>query len=346
MLQRFLLPTLLSVTFPMAQAISLGQIDDFEDGTVMNWAGGASPTNVLGGPGGANDHYLQITANPSGAQRLATFNVMQWSGDYASAGVKVIEADMKNDGPDPLLMRIVMFARSDGSRFVSTVGKPMPPDGVWRHVVFPIGPSYLTRVIGGATFSEMYSDCERLMFRHNTDPPVPGGTTVVATLGIDNITALDAATVEPESFTLPRGIALSGTLSSLFASDDNRLVIRPGIVLSSVEAPAQLQVLTTAPFLGASQLTFRVEASVNQANLTERIYLFNQTTSQYDLLDTAPATLSDTVRQVTVTGANVSNYINGATSQMKALVTFKASGPILAYPWQARIDQTVWQLTP
>ena len=64
--------------------IVVGQIDDFEDGTLMNWGGGANPVNIpTGGPAGANDNYLQITADrPSGtASRLAVFNDFQWSGD-------------------------------------------------------------------------------------------------------------------------------------------------------------------------------------------------------------------------------------------------------------------------
>lgn len=34
-----------------ALAITLGQVDDFQDGTTEGWSGGASPTNVAtGGP--------------------------------------------------------------------------------------------------------------------------------------------------------------------------------------------------------------------------------------------------------------------------------------------------------
>src|SRR6476620_10626219 len=65
------------------------QLNDFETGTTQGWTngGGASdPSNVTtGGPGGANDNFLRITARGgSGAgSRLASFNrSSQWIGNY------------------------------------------------------------------------------------------------------------------------------------------------------------------------------------------------------------------------------------------------------------------------
>ena len=55
----------------------IGQNDDFEDGTTMSWANGVPGALVninTGGPGGANDNFLQLTADASGqGGRLTTF---------------------------------------------------------------------------------------------------------------------------------------------------------------------------------------------------------------------------------------------------------------------------------
>ena len=83
-----------------ASALTLGQSDGFEDGTTQGWVvnllGSGSPpaatlpTNVAtGGPGGANDNYLQLTSNGTGGSggRLVSINVSQWAGNYTALGV-------------------------------------------------------------------------------------------------------------------------------------------------------------------------------------------------------------------------------------------------------------------
>lgn len=323
-------------------SITLGQVDDFEDGTTMNWGGGALPTNMLGGPGGAGDHYLSITAGGVGGGRfLATYNTIQWAGDYQAAGVKVIEADVRNEGPDDVDLRLVMFAPL-GSRFCSATPIHITAGSGWRRVQFPLGASYFTEVLGNESYADLIVNVQRLMFRHNPTA-IPGGSSVTATLGLDNVTASAFATARPENFSFLRGILLSGGLSDLFFSDDMRIVCRPGVVLSSTEAPVQLQVISTAPFLGASELHFLVESSVNQVNLTQRMLAFNYTTSQFVQIDSHQASLTDSTTEVNISSPSQYIDVNG---QVKALITFKASGPILSYPWQARIDQAIWKLVP
>ena len=87
----------------LSQALSIGQIDDFQDNTTQNWTnGGDGAPPVLnipnGGPGGMGDHYIQVTSNGGGGpgSRLTTFNRDQWLGDYISAGVTGIEMDLQN----------------------------------------------------------------------------------------------------------------------------------------------------------------------------------------------------------------------------------------------------------
>ena len=66
--------------------VSLGQVDDFQDSTVMFWSGAPDPygpKNVSdGGPAGSGDRYLRISANGGFASgsRLAMYNGLQWAG--------------------------------------------------------------------------------------------------------------------------------------------------------------------------------------------------------------------------------------------------------------------------
>src|SRR5207244_13596724 len=75
-----------------ARAIVFGQVDTFEDGTTMNWANGA-PGNLVnintGGPGGAGDHYIQMSSNGnlSRGGHPTTFNLRQRLGNSTAQAV-------------------------------------------------------------------------------------------------------------------------------------------------------------------------------------------------------------------------------------------------------------------
>ena len=65
---------------PAGRAVTLDQLDNFQDGTPMGWTnGGLAPTvtNIsTGGPAGAGDRFIRVTADGNGAGGLwlTTFN--------------------------------------------------------------------------------------------------------------------------------------------------------------------------------------------------------------------------------------------------------------------------------
>lgn len=147
------------------------------------------------------------------------------------------------------------------------------------------------------------------------------------------------------SFSLDRGLVLSGNLASLNASDDDRLVMRPGIVFSTTEAPIQLVVNTVAPSASASQIIFSVEASVNQGNIGQTILMFNWQTNAYEQMRVDAGTTSDSIKTVTVT-SNANRFINQSDRSMRSKISYKTTGPVFSYPWQGRVDHVFWRLTP
>ena len=107
-------------------AVTLGQVDDFEDGTVMGWTEGLfspnPPTNQpSGGPAGLGDNYLlNLSSGGLGAgSRLVMFNQTQWAGNYLAAGVTRIDLQMANFGATTLQMRIAI-ENVLGTRYAST----------------------------------------------------------------------------------------------------------------------------------------------------------------------------------------------------------------------------------
>jgi len=181
--------------------VVLGQVDDFHDGTTNNWTNNAGTfSNVDGGPLGPGDLYLEVVGNGGSGpgSHLAIHNSDQWAGDYLAAGVSAIRLDMANFGDTDLAMRFMIF--SGFNLFTSTIPADVPADGVWRSYTLGMSPADLTQVSGSDPAETALSDVQQLLFRHDTDGTsgIPGGTPVVGTLGMDNITAIP----EPAAFTL------------------------------------------------------------------------------------------------------------------------------------------------
>ena len=176
-------------------AITFGQLDDFQNGTVMSWAEGVAspnpPTNSpSGGPRGEGDAYLRndSAGGSSAGGRMVMFNQDQWTGDYNAAGVTRIDASLANLGSTPLFMRVTIA--SGTTLFGSTQAVELPPDGAWRRVTFDLTGGSLTKVQGTETLGEMLGHVVSLRLLSAEAGPSNIGDGVAATLGADDLRAL------------------------------------------------------------------------------------------------------------------------------------------------------------
>ncbi len=186
-----------SLAVAPACAVSLGQSDSFQDGSTQGWRVGPAhplPPVVIttGGPGGAGDAFLQVqaTGGAGPASRLAVENTLQWTGDYTAAGVTALTLDAFNFGPSDLALRL-LFDGSDGSAFArawSTTPVLLAAGSGWQQLRFAITPADLTAE-GGGSIALALSQTYSVRLFHGTASSFPGGA-VVATLGIDNVTAV------------------------------------------------------------------------------------------------------------------------------------------------------------
>jgi PEP-CTERM motif-containing protein len=194
-----------------AWALSVGQRDTFEDGTTQNWIVGllgaphpVPPVNVpTGGPAGAGDGFLQLTAIGGGGagSRLAVVNGAQWAGDFVVAGISGIRMDLNNLGTTDLSLRLLFADPSVGPPAnvpISTAPFFLPAGGGWTEAYFPISPADLTAELGSVTAALHNTTQFRLYHGAALDFP---GEPIVAALGVDNITAADNITVVPEPTT-------------------------------------------------------------------------------------------------------------------------------------------------
>ena len=212
---------LLALSVPVSASPIVGQIDTFEDGGLAGWSVGpghpAPPTNEAnGGPGGVGDNYLRLTSlgGANAGSRLSAFNMAQWAGDYLAAGVTSIEMDLRNDGPDDVVIRLLLagpFGPFGPDNAVATLDSVfLPAGGSWVHAVFSLRPADLNVLLG--TASGALSQAQELRLFHNPAPifagPPGSSPPVTAQLGVDNIEAVP----EPASVGLIGIAALAGLM--------------------------------------------------------------------------------------------------------------------------------------
>ena len=179
-----------------AAQVTPGHVDTFQDGTAENWAFGHGVPQVVptGGPAGAGDQYLQMTASGgSGAGgKLIIFNDKQWTGNYLSTGVISVGMDLLDLGDAPLTMRVALqsgFGLSSG--YASTNGFALPADGAWHHASFVLNDTNLTALNGPPVLNDFLSSVGDFRILESANPALMGDT-INASVGVDNITARQA----------------------------------------------------------------------------------------------------------------------------------------------------------
>jgi hypothetical protein len=194
-----LLTGLLPVT--PAVAVTLGQTDNFEDGTTQGWLVGllgaphpAPPQNIpSGGPAGTDDNFLLLTSvgGAGAGSRLTAINLgAQWAGDYLASGVGTILMDVNNFGDSDLSLRLLVADPTVGppdNQAFSTNPVIVLAHSGWTRVIFPFSPGDLTPDLGSVVTA--LTNATELRIFHSTAVDFPGEA-VVAKLGVDNITAV------------------------------------------------------------------------------------------------------------------------------------------------------------
>jgi hypothetical protein len=210
----FLSYALLFLVFSITQsttgsAVTVGQVDTFEDGTTQDWTVGLRggvppfpPVVTTGGPAGAGDHFMLLTATASGidpGSRLVVINLTQWAGNYTAAGVTAITMDVSNPGSTDLSLRLLF---TDSANFempelspntaISAAPVLVPAGNGWVSVTFPVTPENLVAFTGSVNTA--LANATQLRIFHNPAATFPPPL-VQAQLGVDNIKAFAAPLV-------------------------------------------------------------------------------------------------------------------------------------------------------
>ncbi len=183
----------------MGISLSFGQVfsglsHDFNDGSTMGWERGEN-----------EGLKLKVAADGSGSMgKLNTFSLTHWAGNYISEGIVGIRVSFSNPGSEDLKMRLA-FGTSDnpknGSWMSSTEAQIIPAGSMDMAVTFPIAETDLTSVVGSGSYMDVMENVAALRILHSNEPSARGDN-IIATIHIDDITALDVLTAIDDEPTL------------------------------------------------------------------------------------------------------------------------------------------------
>lgn len=149
----------------------------------------------------------------------------------------------------------------------------------------------------------------------------------------------------PDGYSLFRGVLVSGDVSSMQYADGTSLVVRNGLTTTPSEAP--IQVITTAHSAVVTPTAFNltVVAGASTAGLTQTIALFNYATGAFVPVDTRAATQTKQTVNVSASGS-LGNFVNQATGEVKARISYIQTGLTTGASWQGQVDQVQWTIAP
>ncbi len=254
-------------------AQTVGQIDDFEDGTTQGWVVGlfgATPPNPptnepTGGPAGVDDNFLQYasTGTSGAGSKMIIQNVdSRWLGDFTTAGVVRIKMDVRVTGAD-LDLRVSLTG--GGGRISTTNAVTVTAGTSWTSIIIPIAAADMETVTGGSSVSGTLANVTEMRILSSPTPSWQGET-IAATLDVDNIMAMAVLSTKDHK------------LANAFSISPNPGNDRLNLKLSKLNSNATVEVFDV---LGKKIYVDKVNAitkTVNVSQWNNGVYLVRLTT--------------------------------------------------------------------
>ena len=188
----------------------------------------------------------------------------------------------------------------------------------------------------------------------NSDPAEPGAfwgiseftqsTSIWQTYIAKYVVESPFEAIFPSAASVENGNNISGDVTEVEESDDSYLSVLSDIPVNVDDGEVVVLFTANTANTNFNSLSFIVESSVNTPNVTQTVELFDFETQSFEMIDTRAVTMVDSSSEIEVTG-DVSRFVTPGSGLLQARVSFIANGATLFFPWQANVDQIVWQIS-
>jgi hypothetical protein len=182
-----------------AAAITLGQVDDFQTDK-GDWGPDSAVRQANGGPEGDGDSFFKYTSTGTGgpenrASVRSDIDGVDWAGNYVSAGVSAIAADVENRGDVDLNLRLTIGngtggnPRTNGTWYTTSVAVSVPVGADWANLKFDLTDAAMSLFQGTDSLSDVLAGVTQIRFI-SAESLTNRGDSIAATMSFDNITAI------------------------------------------------------------------------------------------------------------------------------------------------------------
>ncbi len=272
-----------------------------------------------------DDGYTWLASPLMGAigdpDEIAILTYMRW---YSNS---------EGDNPESDVF-VVELSNNSGATFtvLETVGPSGPEvNGGWVQKSFRIS-DFLTPT------SQM-----RLVFKASDEGDGSIVEAAIDAVSIKFLKCQSAPPVTAEETKLVDGVGAGGSWSNIDESDDLYRDINPQPTLNPKKQIVDLIVQTTSPVAAPPNLRFRVEAKIlggPAGSVMQKIRLYNYDIDKFETIDVRPATVADSIVEITVTG-NPQRFLH--LNEMTARIIWTSPTFVgTPFPWSIELDQVVW----
>jgi hypothetical protein len=164
--------------------------------------------------------------------------------------------------------------------------------------------------------------------------------------GVDSVAIVwsrDPDEIAPHKLVLGTGTISAGSVSSVSESDDNNLEVLPGVVFTTSTPPVLLDFIGQATASTATHLSIFVESSASSVTVLQKIQAFDYVANLWITLHEAPSSVID--HQLRFDREDAARFIS-QSGEMRLRTSYRLTGPVLAYPWRAKLDWVRWRVMP
>ncbi|MBL8065690.1 MAG: carbohydrate binding domain-containing protein [Chthonomonadaceae bacterium] len=170
-----------------------------------------------------------------------------------------------------------------------------------------------------------------------------GGTVSAAISLIDAVRWFETTPLPLTNMSIDRGAIVSGDLDSLRQSDDQRLVLKPALVLQATDPPIALTVSGHAPSSHLDYIAVRLEGFASSNGLTAKMEIYDFEDGIY--LDGGTQLVRGTDRVTAIVHTEDSNaFVNPLTGETRVRLNLRVVGPLNTADWRYHIDRVAFSI--
>jgi hypothetical protein len=146
----------------------------------------------------------------------------------------------------------------------------------------------------------------------------------------------------PASMELSPGRSMGGTMASLATANNDYLTVAPGITFSTSQAPIQLLVEAVSPLQSPQRMKLGFEGHALAGGIRRTVEAYDFQAAAWETVDVSFLTRGDDMTWFDLPSA--ARFVQPGIRTVRLRVSLRATAPVFAYPWTAKIDRLAWAI--